>query len=259
MGNFWQKLAAIPRSFRKGLKVTWAALARTKNTVRYPEKMPQIAGRLDRKYWEKDRFDQPYQISPRFRGLQGLTRDPETGDLNCIGCLACALVCPDHLISMDLEKREGHSGRYPVTFTIDIGPCCFCGLCSEVCPTPYRALVMTDVFEWAAYDRFGPSLLLTKDDLIANGDHESARRAGGRVFDAEGELVSIVPEEEGNPYFQFAAESGKGKKKPARAAAAAMPAWTLATVAPSRTKRRSSCITDSARRGSRSSLPWLRK
>ena len=220
MASFWERLTNTPASIAKGLRVTLAALRRTKSTVKYPEQLPQPSGRAGQPSGRagqpidaNDPFARPYEIAPRYRGLHGLTRNPETGDVNCIGCMACANVCPDHLISMDLEKREGHSGRYPVTFTVNIGPCCFCGLCSEVCPTPFRAIVMTDLYEWASYERFGSNLALNREDLLRNGDYEVARRAAGRTFGEDGELTSILPEEEGNPYFQFAAESGKGKKK----------------------------------------------
>jgi len=215
MGSFWQRLTNTPRSIAKGLRVTLGALRRTKSTVRYPEQVPTPAGQGLSPTDPDDAFARPYEIAPRYRGLHGLTRNPETGDVNCIGCMACANVCPDHLISMDLEKRDGHSGRYPVTFTVNIGPCCFCGLCSEVCPTPFRAIVMTDLYEWASYERFGGNLALSREDLLRNGDYEVARRAAGRSFTEDGDIASINPEEEGNPYFQFAAETGKGKKKPA--------------------------------------------
>lgn len=202
-----EKIKNTLTSVPKGLRVTWLNLTRTKFTQRYPEVMPEPMGRAEQQ--GDDGFGSPYHLSPRYRGLHGLTRDPVTGDHNCIGCMACAKVCPDDLISMDLEKREGHSGRYPVTFTVNIGPCCFCGLCAEVCPTPMRAIVMTDCFEWATYARDGRNLVLTKEDLERLGDREVARRAAGRTFAEDGSLVDIVPEEEGNPYFQFAVESGK--------------------------------------------------
>ena len=239
MASFWERLTNTPASIAKGLRVTLAALRRTKTTVKYPEQLPQPSGRAGQPSGRdgqpsdaNDPFARPYEIAPRYRGLHGLTRNPETGDVNCIGCMACANVCPDHLISMDLEKREGHSGRYPVTFTVNIGPCCFCGLCSEVCPTPFRAIVMTDLYEWASYERFGTNLALGREDLLRNGDYEVARRAAGRTFTDEGGLASILPEEEGNPYFQFAAESGKGKKKAEPKPAAAKADATKAEAAP---------------------------
>ncbi|NUP99943.1 MAG: NADH-quinone oxidoreductase subunit I, partial [Armatimonadetes bacterium] len=211
MNSKLKALINTPVSLVKGLTVTMANLVRTKTTVKYPEVMPEPAGRAGQTDPE-DAFERPYELGPRFRGLHGLTKDPATGDLNCIGCMACAKVCPDDLISMDLEKREGHSGRYPVTFTVNIGPCCFCGLCAEVCPTPMRAIVMTDLFEWATYRRDGQNLVLTKDDLVRHGDLEVARRAGGRSWE-NGELTGVLPEEEGNPYFQFAPEYEAERKK----------------------------------------------
>ncbi|MBI2302608.1 MAG: NADH-quinone oxidoreductase subunit I [Armatimonadetes bacterium] len=219
----------------KGLQITWRNMVRTKTTQRYPEVMPTPVGQTPRPQGG-DTFAYPSEIAPRFRGLHGLTKDPETGDLNCIGCLACAKVCPDDLISMDLEKREGHNGRFPVTFTVNIGPCCFCGLCAEVCPTPMRAIVMTDLFEWATFQRDGLNLVLTAEDLIRNGDYEVERRRRGRQWSEDGALVGVNPEEEGNPYFQFAPESGKADRMPKRteervAPAAPLPAATVAAPA----------------------------
>lgn len=209
MASVLEMLINTPRSVAKGLKVTWDNMIRPKTTQRYPEEMPLPAGQGPRPY-DEGYFEQPYQLAPRYRGLHGLTRDPVTGDHNCIGCMACALVCPDDLISMELEKREGHSGRFPVTFTVNIGPCCFCGLCAEVCPTPMRAIVMTDLFEWATYERHGANLVLDRRDLERNGDYETRRRYAGRQWDDEGNLIGINPEEAGNPYFQFAVETGRG-------------------------------------------------
>lgn len=220
MSKLLEWLVNTPKSLVAGLRITMRNMTRTKATQYYPEVMPTPVGQGRDLRNPTDEFDQPYELAPRFRGLHGLTKD-ETGDLNCIGCMACANVCPDDLISMDLEKREGHNGRFPVTFTVNIGPCCFCGLCSEVCPTPMRAIVMTDKFEWATYERHGRNLTLTREDLERNGDYEVERRRAGRQWSASGELLSVNPEEEGNPYFQFAAESPKTDRKAKKAEAAA--------------------------------------
>lgn len=142
-------------SLLKGLKVTLVNLFRRKVTLQYPEEYPKVP--------------------PRFRGLHGLTVDPETGDDNCIGCQACARICPDRLITLELEKREGHKGRYPARFEIDLNACCFCGLCTEACPTPMKSLVMTREFELASADR--RKLVLTKEQMYENAARESARRA----------------------------------------------------------------------------------
>ena len=96
MNDKLRALVNAPVSLVKGLRVTIINLLRTKNTVRYPEVMPAPAGR-GQAGPSTDPFDHPYELAPRFRGLHALTVDPETGDLNCIGCLACARVCPSTL------------------------------------------------------------------------------------------------------------------------------------------------------------------
>lgn len=172
-----------PVSFAKGMWVTLKNLGRRKVTLCYPEERPDL--------------------KPRFRGLHGLTKNPETGDLNCIGCLSCARICPDDLISISVERREGHPGRYPVDFAINIGPCCFCGLCSEVCPAPMKALIMSSEFEIAPFSRDGENLVLTKEKLIAIGEREVERRQARKG----------QPEERDNPYFTWADESAKAERR----------------------------------------------
>ena len=196
IADYLKRFYRGPVSFAQGLRVTLKNLGRRKVTLCYPDERPEV--------------------KPRFRGLHGLTKNPETGDLNCIGCLSCARVCPDDLIGISVERREGHPGRYPVEFTINIGPCCFCGLCAEVCPTPMKALIMSSEFEIAPYCREGAHLVLTKEQLIAIGEREVERRRA-----RQGQ-----PEEEGNPYFTWpdgSAKAERGDRGAARSAAGEEP------------------------------------
>src|SRR5690606_28453846 len=39
---------------------------------------------------------------------------------------------------------------YAASFDIDMGKCCFCGLCTTVCPT--ECLTMTPVFDFSTFD-----------------------------------------------------------------------------------------------------------
>ena len=48
-------------------------------------------------------------------------------DKKCIGCGACAIVCPASCISFSDNKR------YRI-LKIDIADCIYCGVCSQVCP-----------------------------------------------------------------------------------------------------------------------------
>ncbi|MEX1137869.1 MAG: NADH-quinone oxidoreductase subunit I [Bacteroidota bacterium] len=81
---------------------------------------------------------------------------------DCIGCDQCALACPVDCIYIDTIKATadqdlgvtstGHKKRLHVPkFDIDIAKCCYCGLCVYPCPT--ECIVMTDVYEFAEYDR----------------------------------------------------------------------------------------------------------
>ncbi|MFH0938160.1 MAG: 4Fe-4S binding protein [Planctomycetota bacterium] len=77
------------------------------------------------------------KLSPRFRGH--LHNDIE----RCIGCKACAKVCPIDCFWIDNEKTETNKQRIS-RFDIDQLKCMYCGLCVTACPT--ESLTMTK--EW---------------------------------------------------------------------------------------------------------------
>ena len=81
---------------------------------------------------------------------------------DCIGCDQCSLACPVDCIYIDTIKgtadqdlgvtSTGHKKRLHVPlFDIDIAKCCYCGLCVYPCPT--ECIVMTDVYEFAEFER----------------------------------------------------------------------------------------------------------
>lgn len=81
---------------------------------------------------------------------------------DCIGCDQCAKACPVNCITIETIKSlpfedlgttsTGNNKRLWVpTFDIDIAKCCYCGLCVYPCPT--ECIKMTDVYEFAEYDR----------------------------------------------------------------------------------------------------------
>ncbi len=81
---------------------------------------------------------------------------------DCIGCDQCSMACPVDCITIETIKATpdvdlgttstGNKKRLHVPkFDIDIAKCCYCGLCVYPCPT--ECIVMTDVYEFAEFDR----------------------------------------------------------------------------------------------------------
>jgi NADH-quinone oxidoreductase chain I len=120
-------------------------------TLEYPEVMPDL--------------------SNRFHGRLSLLTKSDGTDL-CVGCKACARVCPcDDLIQIEMHRDEN---KKPVIdrFTIDMGRCIFCGNCTEVCPVD--CIKMLPDFELAGYSR--EELVLDKHDLTLSGDESDEWR-----------------------------------------------------------------------------------
>ena len=70
---------------------------------------------------------------------------------NCVGCQACAKVCPNKVITM-VTRAPTEPGkkakRYPSYFA---GRCMFCALCAEACR--FESLYLSNEFEEATYIR----------------------------------------------------------------------------------------------------------
>lgn len=81
----------------------------------------------------------------------------------CDGCEQCDKACPVNCITIETIKvtpddpnvAEMNNGKKRKSWVskheIDFAKCCFCSLCTEVCPT--NAIVMTQEFEYSVYDR----------------------------------------------------------------------------------------------------------
>ena len=79
---------------------------------------------------------------------------------NCISCLQCANACPVDCIYITAVKRGAEAPKIKtkdgtpirldlVQYTIDTALCCYCGLCTTVCPT--ECLTHTTDYEFASY------------------------------------------------------------------------------------------------------------
>ncbi len=135
----------------RGLATVAKHLFRPPVTLEYPEVMPDL--------------------SDRFHGRLSLLTKSGGEDL-CIGCQACARVCPcGDLIQIEMHRDEQ---KVPVIdrFTIDLGRCIFCGNCTEVCPVD--CIKMQDDFELAEYSR--EALVLDKYALSLSGEESDEYR-----------------------------------------------------------------------------------
>lgn len=135
-----------------GMATVFKHNAREPITLEYPEVMPDL--------------------SDRFHGRLALLSKSDDTDL-CIGCKACARVCPcDDLIQIEMHRDED---KKPVIdrFTIDMGRCIFCGNCTEVCPVD--CIKMLPDFELSDYSR--EALVLDKKDLTLSGEESDQWRA----------------------------------------------------------------------------------
>jgi NADH-quinone oxidoreductase subunit I len=101
---------------------------------------------------------------------------------NCISCTQCALACPVDCIYIaseklpaDAEVKKTSNGtpiRLHLTlFTIDVALCCFCGLCTTVCPT--ECLTHSHDYEFSQYncdgmkyDYLAPEVIAWRDRIV---------------------------------------------------------------------------------------------
>ena len=84
---------------------------------------------------EKYPFE-PVELPEDFRGK------PEIDPNKCIGCTACARVCPPNAITFYDDAEKGYR-----MLQLFLGRCIFCGRCEEVCPV--GAIKLTKEFELA--------------------------------------------------------------------------------------------------------------
>ncbi len=141
-----------------GLRITLRNMLRGPITVKYPHEKVDLP---ERARWA---------VQPTYF---------EDGSPRCTACQTCVRVCPDHILSVDVETREDKSKRI-VRFGYEIGACMMCGLCVEACP--FGAIEMSHDYELAVTD---PAEL--RRTLLADVDAASAAKHREEKAKASGE------------------------------------------------------------------------
>jgi len=114
---------ALGKYLREILAGSWSLLAGMWITLRQTLRRPVT-------------LNYPYEtlrMTERFRGHVDLIPNEETGEPNCIVCMACQKACPSNCIRVEGGKPEGATRRFPTLFLLDYTTCSLCGLCVESC------------------------------------------------------------------------------------------------------------------------------
>ncbi len=156
-----------------GMRETWKHLFRPATTIQFPH----------------ERADLP--AGTRMQLFNNVD--------DCIGCLKCARICPVDCIYIDCVKAKptedlgkastGNPIRqHVVRFDIDMFKCCYCDLCTTVCPT--ECLYMTDKYESTVYERSNGIFHFSKYEpalaakMLAEQAAEEAAAAAARAAKA---------------------------------------------------------------------------
>ncbi len=101
---------------------------------------------------------------------------------NCISCYQCATACPVDCIYITAVRRDKEAPALKtkdgtpikldlMQYTIDTALCCYCGLCTTVCPT--ECLTHTTDYEFAQYtldemkyDYLAPDIRSWRDRIV---------------------------------------------------------------------------------------------
>ena len=111
-------------------------------------------------YTSKYPFE-PHEPAERFRGK------PKYNDDYCIGCTACAEVCPAKAIDVEDSVEDG---TRTMVYHADI--CIFCGQCEANCPTE-KGIQLSHDFDLACFERNACDESVTKTLVVCEGCGET--------------------------------------------------------------------------------------
>ena len=104
------------------------------------------------------------EITARWRGRHRLTTH-EDGTVKCVACFMCQTNCPAKCIMIEAgERTDGRAEKMPVSFTIDLLECIYCGYCVEACPLD---AIRMDTGIYATVDNNRESFVLGLPELLS--------------------------------------------------------------------------------------------
>lgn len=122
----------------------------------------------------------PYQEHIPFEKFRG---KPQFNDKKCVGCGACAIVCPTGAISLeDKIDRNNFTGTRRLTHYA--GLCIFCGQCEANCIADKLGIKLTKEFDLAYFHHGEDSHFVEHELLIC--------KSCGRIIGAKKHLVWAI-------------------------------------------------------------------
>jgi NADH-quinone oxidoreductase chain I len=82
--------------------------------------------------------------SPQWRGNLKLYRE------KCTSCMICVNYCPNNCIYIKYNVGDDKKRKLE-SYTVDMGLCMYCGICTDVCP--FSANYWDQSYENSVYDR----------------------------------------------------------------------------------------------------------
>jgi len=113
-------------------------------------------------------FNRPYTVRYPYEPVvppEAFRGKPKFVEEECIGCGACAQVCPARAIDV-VNVVEGGVGHR--TLTIHHDHCIFCGQCHRYCTTE-KGVILTNEFETGTYDRSQAVATVEKELVVCQG------------------------------------------------------------------------------------------
>ena len=113
-------------------------------------------------------FSRPYTVRYPYEPVvppEAFRGKPKFVEEECIGCGACAQVCPARAIDV-VNVVEGGVGHR--TLTIHHDHCIFCGQCHRYCTTE-KGVILTNEFETGTYDRSQAVATVEKELVVCQG------------------------------------------------------------------------------------------